>query len=1784
MEVDLVTLWAEETLIEVNLILDILFLAYYENFCTCKSEQWKRLCLLFKGILSESLSIGKLVISTEAGNSLHHAKVQLLLILIETLDLDNLLLLVHDEVPFREHHSTFSLVDMQDMDAIVSSFNALETVEAGPLILAWAVFLCLMLSLPEKGDHNPLMEIDHVAYVRQAFEAAPLNYITKILHNDISRESDSPVAGYRSVLRTLISAFVASYEMTQQTEDTTFTQILDILCKIYSGEESLCMQFWDKDSFVDGPIRSLVCSLESEFPFRIIELVRLLSALCEGTWPAECVYNFLDKMVGISSLFEISGDSVVSNISQMVETRHPLHVPGFEGLLIPGQTRGRVLKIVDSNISLIRWECMQSGIYVLLLRLAREFHLNSYEEVFVTLDLLCRMVSSNTALCFPFMHIDSSLTVQVAQKNGYMDSNIRVDVVKILCTLATNMSPNISNIGLMSMCIRILSKMLKCSPSHVAAVASRAHMFDLGTNGSSNGMWLLSGGLARMVLVDCEQNEECCSLTISVLDFTLQLVETGAEDNMLSALLVFSLQYVLVNHEHWKYKLKHARWQVTLKVLEVMKKCIKLIKGSQKLGCLIWDVLLSDSSIHDTLFRVMCVRTETLERMFVSRLFDIKEIEGLQLAICSVLDIVFAILNISKDFPCGLPTFHQAMLSSTTKPIPVVTALISLISFYRNSAIQVAAARVFSMLCSVAEKAQPYSFGGACLVSDDIQVRSLNASICDIIYIETERKEDLFLAIVQILTSAACHQPSLLLSLISTKETRALQVSNNSNVKHKLLKVDPFRSLRSKEASIVDSLLQHVKRSKDLIERHPHLLLSVLNFLKVLWQGATRYIQVLEMLKTSEKFWAHLSSFILALAVKKSCSTDSLEDVETLRLAHRYQCQSAVLQIIANEIFLQKRMSQQEIPEKKSSELSGGKIGSTPGGEDAKSDSLSELQDILSTWSEHSVLENQIKLFSSCGFNKDIVLRAKLSVSLCIVHVMGKLSIGDAGTVSLSLVEKINRISEKLREQPAFSELLAQYSVRGYSEGKELNALVLSDLYFHLQGELEGREMTPGPFRELSQFLLHLEIFQTSEQKNVMDFSHPSNVVYLFDPVRVKEDLGLDFWDHSGWKSSKAIGERMLLHMQDANLMAFLADSKHSALKALTSFLSLYEGNLNTRRTTSPGGMDKTPVESCINYLCKCLQLTSESLVPSPDPSEAILNCLATQAELLLNLIRVLFRQVSRNRQMCLPICALVLKTLGFGLRMLCDIRPSTVLVRKPVVLFLTLLLTSVEFSYPKLHAQEKSDSDVSDSVSDMSLVSLGLLPVLCQCVETAEFCNLSLAAVDILLKGFLTSNTWLPILQKHLQLPLVLWKLQQNDSHASVLIILKFLLTLARFRGGAEMLQTFSFFSSLKALLNRLLDDSPPNNQDGSGIFAAPKKEEKPHGIWGLTMAIVTAMINSLGEDSFCADFMDSVIRYFFFEKAYLIYYYLSAPEFPIDGHKKRARSQKSQTSLTVLRETEYTLMFICVLAKHHRKWSKAMKDVDSGLREMSIHLLAFISRGAQRVSESPSGTVPLLCPPILKEEKDFNSKPPYVHSKHGWFTLSARGCVSKASIPTVSTTALSIISKDRADGNNDLVCRTYFSDVVAIQIYKISFLVLKFLCLQAKVAAKRAEEVGFIDLAHFPELPMPDILHGLQDQAITIVIELCETSKLKLLEPEIQDLCVLLLQIAEKALYLELCVSQTCGIRPVLGRVEDFSKEIKELIQVAEEHASMKASLKSLKHIAALLYPGLLQTEGFM
>jgi hypothetical protein len=81
--------------------------------------------------------------------------------------------------------------------------------------------------------------------------------------------------------------------------------------------------------------------------------------------------------------------------------------------------------------------------------------------------------------------------------------------------------------------------------------------------------------------------------------------------------------------------------------------------------------------------------------------------------------------------------------------------------------------------------------------------------------------------------------------------------------------------------------------------------------------------------------------------------------------------------------------------------------------------------------------------------------------------------------------------------------------------------------------------------------------------------------------------------------------------------------------------------------------------------------------------------------------------------------------------------------------------------------------------------------------------------------------------------------------------------------------------------------------------------------------------------------------------------------------------------------------------------------------------------------------------------------------------------------------------VVRDRSSGDSGSAKQTRFTEMIAVQIYRIAFLIMKFLCSQAKEAVKRAEELEFVDLAHFPELPMPDILHGLQVTIFSIFLK---------------------------------------------------------------------------------------------
>lgn len=118
----------------------------------------------------------------------------------------------------------------------------------------------------------------------------------------------------------------------------------------------------------------------------------------------------------------------------------------------------------------------------------------------------------------------------------------------------------------------------------------------------------------------------------------------------------------------------------------------------------------------------------------------------------------------------------------------------------------------------------------------------------------------------------------------------------------------------------------------------------------------------------------------------------------------------------------------------------------------------------------------------------------------------------------------------------------------------------MNDLYYHIHGELEGRQITSGSFQELLSFLLELNVFEHNPLEQLQTTHPMANCKLFFDVRHIRYELGVEYWNHSNWKASKELAEKMLHVMHKANLVKSYADAKLSTLRSLLTFLSVYNG------------------------------------------------------------------------------------------------------------------------------------------------------------------------------------------------------------------------------------------------------------------------------------------------------------------------------------------------------------------------------------------------------------------------------------------------------------------------------------------------------------------------------------------------------------------------------------------------------------------------------------------------
>ncbi|XP_024375793.1 uncharacterized protein [Physcomitrium patens] len=1833
--------WAEETVLEQSLLLDVLFLLYYEPLNSCKAARFKELLSCFQGTVFGSGHGERLVFSTEAARCVAHVRQQAVLILIEALDLENLLLMVHDETPFSQGGHTFSVAEVQELDGIIGNLDTSEAPEYAPLLLGWATFLCLVSFLPVSGDQAPFQEMDLSACVRQAYDGGAYSYLLEMLRSDSFQESDVQVGGYKSVVKTLAAAFLAAFDSATRMDYEGYDILINIFCEIYRGQESLCLELWDRDSVIDGPIRNLLFTLREDFPYQTLSLVRLLAAQCKGPWPAECVYDFLYKMVKVTSLYQHPEGAVMCEKGSVLQTNVTLLVPGAPGLMIPRGTYGRISRVIDGRVSLVHWECEHSGILILLLRmLQRSASGYLLEEVHASLDLLQQMLSSNKVLAQLLLDLDGAVATVTARRDGRMEDFLRIDVVAMICAIINGLAQSRGNYVMLSSCMHILGSFALCSPEQVMEELGRTSL--LQPFGSSiGGEWVSTGSLLQMLLQKVEPSIGDYPLALAALGFTKTIVEKGVESEMLSSLVMYMVRELLLNHGNWKYQQPHQRWQITTQTLQVSLSVLTGTSSRVSTGNLrrvLLETFLFDSIIQDFIFQILSIGS-TLEELHYNRSVRPRELEWVQYALHTVLLLLHHVLldatvgPASKDYP-GMSLLEQSLLRKFAGPLPVVAIIASFLSFSRNADMQLASVRALTSLCVSAQKARPHSVSIASYISSPDQRKVLRNVICQFLSEEGwVSHQELFIAIIELLTTAVKWQPSLVALFLFPAE-QSLSTIRVTGDLSAAQSAHSGPSSADHSSGVLDVLWKTILKSNELVKSHPQMLSRVLFLLASIWQEGIEYLRIIETLRQKPNFWRNLASglsFISGLTTSPiptlHQNTGDLNKHEILLQAFRYRCEASILTIMACDVFLQKCLLYPTSNEPTTSGLSQSNNKSSSGesatvGSDTSSiaklpSSKSGAFEIINEWAKKSVTSSILKSYTFCSYDQEVILRAKAEARVLIVGMMRKVLAGDVRGISAALLERLRQTMTQVFQLSSFEELVVQYTARGYSHGNQLQVMLMSDLYHHLQGEIVGgRPLPTGPFQRIAAFLLtkEMELLGSIGKFPILEGLHPAyGNGYVYDTKALESELGLEWWSQTETAIlPPSVVERSISYLEQANTMASLGHSQLSALRAWAAVVTVCifdKQGVRSEAVASELEWNDEDVYRCTEDLCEALESAVVAIGLAKDTSNLLPTFMAMQAHLLLIFARWLWNRVtpSSSRKLRLwAVCAKIVRTTVGCLKLQLDshvdfLQQGEELVKELLGAFIIALeVIYTQNGSTAENAEERTiegGHEMGDAFSDVTLMGLGFLPGLCTAVEHPLYANLALAGINLLIKGFIAPTTWMPILQNHFPTQSLIRRIHADVNSESPRVALNICLSLARMRVGAEMLQNTGIFSHLLTLSKQLQDNKVISSSMEGPFSVWPNRDQPSEGhMWRLQLAVVTALIRSGGEKILGGSLVESAFTYVAALKELL----LSSLRAPVPGldtqGRKKAKLQQPRTTISALQEVQHVMSLICELANHQLTWGRTLPESITEFEEMSLHLLAYIAReGLVRSGVYHSFHVGIQCHPVQKEEIIAHGRPSFVGSCAGWFALCAKGSTVKesngaaspppkvapqaaAASPTRSSSSLSgsgLITSGSLPSITSSVTYTEYSDLVAINVYRLVLLLLNFNCKQVRHAVDRFEDRGAIDYSHFPQLPAPEVLYHLQDQVGAVLIDILRAREGKVIQEAVKDVCLLLFGILEKSLYLGVAVCRSCGLTPHPLRSDDFGKEFRALLSASQNFEFLERPLRSLKRVVALAFP---------
>ncbi|MCO5562546.1 hypothetical protein L7F22_016174 [Adiantum nelumboides] len=578
----------------------------------------------------------------------------------------------------------------------------------------------------------------------------------------------------------------------------------------------------------------------------------------------------------------------------------------------------------------------------------------------------------------------------------------------------------------------------------------------------------------------------------------------------------------------------------------------------------------------------------------------------------------------------------------------------------------------------------------------------------------------------------------------------------------------------------------------------------------------------------------------------------------------------------------------------------------------------------------------------------------------------------------------------------SFRKLLSTYSSQGYGCGRELYLLVISDLYFHLHGELEaGRHVPAGLFEDLVDILDTLDVtaIVRSKEKNYKE-EFPSDDASVYDTEMISQHLGLEWW--SG--NSPAVAQTAkstLKAMGQANMMSSLGSSQISALEALISVFSFLFSD--TELVGSRLNFDAKV--AFVVEVSSSIELTMERLGPEGDPTQFMQRFLLAQ----LTLLRVFLQWILDSERQHVSndhvgrLCSKVVSTLVKAVKPISSSLLSHNTMKQQLIKsLLGASLSCLELLIAQNGSQAlkgymlKLPSDYERAfVSDITTLSAEFLPYLCSFVESKCHSSLAIFAICILINHFLVPHIWLPVLQMQSTISHALSLLHATEDTEIWFQVLSLLLSLSHVRNGVELLQAANGFSHILMFTEKLKEEL--SHGEVHGPFSVSRRRGRRHELWGLSAAIVAAFVQALAENT--RDRAIEVAFAFLDSQKEQILHALQSPGCLSTETGNMVKCGNTETTVSALQETNQALHVLVVLVRYPAQWAQVMGASEVVLRHKCIHLLAYIAKEGLMRNAISSGTPSFRCYPNTKEEVRSHRLPSRLNTTSGWFGLAAKG-----------------------------------------------------------------------------------------------------------------------------------------------------------------------------------------------